>query len=479
MNLLFKNTEDAIFIYNLKDKEIIRRNPAFTRMFGYDANDRLHVTCLIPPDRQFEFNKLIYQLAEGQSIVDFKTVRKREDGSYIDVSMTVSPMHNVTGELLCAAIIRDISDQTKAERELKKAKKELQEIMEEYRGLIFKFKKEKNDFVYTLMDGKVLYERNDDPKKFIGRPVQEAYQCSQGDLFNKYNERAWLGEEVEFQFEDENGMVFLTSLKPIWQQGQVTEVLGNVVDITSLIKAEELLRRTEKLSVVGELAAGFAHEIRNPLTTLKGFLQLIQLDADEKNMNYVKIMLNEIDRLEMITNEFMVVAKPQAVKYEMEDMEQMIESVTQFLQPQALLNNIEMINLVEGPLEKICCDPHQMRQVFINIYKNAMEAMPSGGMITTNLALNTNYMTISITDQGGGIPAELIPKLGEPFYTLKEKGTGLGLMVSKKIIETHGGELQIESETNVGTTMTIYLPIDSIYKGENKLLERQKEGEIV
>ena len=223
---------------------------------------------------------------------------------------------------------------------------------------------------------------------------------------------------------------------------------------------EELLRQTEKLSVVGELAAGFAHEIRNPLTTIKGFLQLIKKETDEKNLEYMSIMLNEIDRLEMITNEFMVVAKPQVANYQKEDLQLFTEGVISFLSPQALLKNVEMAMFVKQDIPFVYCDRNQLKQVLINIYKNAMEAMSNGGKITTEMSIEGRFVTISITDQGTGIPESLIPRLGEPFYTLKEKGTGLGLMVSRKIIESHQGSLIIKSKVNVGTTMIIKLPAD-------------------
>ncbi|MDT8862344.1 ATP-binding protein [Alkalihalobacillus sp. MEB130] len=460
LELLFKNTEDAIFIYELNTKKIIRRNPAFTKMFG-DGSEKVDtVDSLIPLQKKEEFEQLITKLKQGQSIVDFKTVRQRQDHSLLDVSMTVSPMKSNNNEVLCAAIIRDVSKQIEAEQELKRTKREFQEIIEQYQGVIFKFKKEKGRFVYTLLNGKIIHEKGKLPELLIGLPVEEMYDTKQESLLDMYNERAWQGEEVEFQFEDTKGASFLASLKPIiGEKGQIVEVMGTAVDITKLIKTEELLRRTEKLSVVGELAAGFAHEIRNPLTTLKGFLQLIKMEADSKNKEYVSIMLNEIDRLEMITNEFMVVAKPQVAKYEMGNIEQIIENVILFLQPQAILNSIEMKTVIEGPSKEIYCDKHQLRQVFINMYKNAMEAMPNGGMIVTKLTMYEEYVSIEIIDEGSGIPEDLIPKLGEPFYTLKEKGTGLGLMVSKKIIESHQGTLQVESRINVGTTMKIELPV--------------------
>jgi PAS domain S-box-containing protein len=461
LELLFKNTDDAIFIYKLHSKQLIQRNPAFTRMFGYGEDEPLSVDCLVPKELKSEYEQLLQNLAEGQSIVDYKTKRQRADRHLLDVSMTVSPMRSQDGEILCASIIRNVTEQRKAEKELQETRRELQETLAQHQGIIFKFKKVDNQFIYTLIEGKILRESGVLPEEVIGLPVQSMALTNDTELFERYNERAWQGEAIEFQYEGAEGYIYLASLIPIKREGEIVEVLGTVVDITTLIKTEELLRRTEKLSVVGELAAGFAHEIRNPLTTIKGFLQLIKQETDEKKLEYMAIMLNEIDRLEMITNEFMVVAKPQVTNYQMEDLQVFTEKVIQFLQPQALLKDVEMVLKVNQSLPQVYCDRNQLRQVFINLYKNAMEAMPSGGQITTVLTVEDDHLLISITDQGIGIPENLIPRLGEPFYTLKEKGTGLGLMVSRKIIESHHGTLTIDSKINVGTTMTIRLPINT------------------
>ncbi|ARK29107.1 MASE3 domain-containing protein [Halalkalibacter krulwichiae] len=458
---LFKNTDDAIFIYNLNDKVLVRRNPAFTKMFGYDEHEPLTVNELIPEERNEEFFQLIEVLKSGKSIIDYKTVRQDKKKRLIDVSMTVSPIKRFEGEILCASILRNITEQTKAQKALQEARQELQETIAQHHGIIYKFKKIDNEFIITLIDGKLLSENNILPGKLIGKPIDILYNDYEAERLSTYNERAWQGEKLEYQFElPSDDLIFLATLEPITRNGEIVEVLGNVIDITTLIKTEELLRRTEKLSVVGELAAGFAHEIRNPLTTIKGFIQLIEKEKNEKNAEYINIMLNEIDRLEMITNEFMVVAKPQVINYQMECVQAFIKDVTQFLQPQALLKNVEMKLVVDQEIPHIYFDRNQMRQVLINLYKNSMEAMKSGGMITTHVTIVEQFVSIAIADEGAGIPENLIPRLGEPFYTLKEKGTGLGLMVSKKIIDTHQGSLLIKSELNVGTTMTIMLPIN-------------------
>ncbi len=466
LQLIFDRTEDAILVCDLRTKMIIRTNPAFKKMFGFMDDYPLEIDRITPINKKGEFEFVSNELCAGRSVVNYKTTRLRSDLTKIDVSMTISPMKEKENVLLCSVIMRDISEQKKAERELQKARMELEETLEQYQGIIFKYKKENDQFIYSLINGKLFRKGGNKPELVVGQAVETFYPFTDSKLdlekFLINNKKAWDGEEIEFQFENGNGCVFHVILKPIKQDGTVVEVIGNVVDITKLIQTEELLRKSEKLSVVGELAAGFAHEIRNPLTTIKGFLQLIGTEADEKVKDYVKIMQNEIVRLEMITNEFMVVAKPQVSKYQLEDIQSIIEDVISFLSPQALLNSIEIKTSVRGNTPQLYCDKHQMKQVLINIYKNAMEAMPNGGVITTDLTVVKDRVLIVIKDQGCGIAEELLPRLGEPFYTLKEKGTGLGLMVSKKIIESHEGFLHIESKINIGTTMTIELPIKTI-----------------
>lgn len=231
-------------------------------------------------------------------------------------------------------------------------------------------------------------------------------------------------------------------------------------DVTERKEMELQLRKSDTLNVVGELAAGIAHEIRNPMTALKGFIQLLQGSIDGDYSMYFNVIMSELKRIESIITEFLVLAKPQAVQYKQNDICKIMQDTIDLISAQAMMHNVQIIADFERALPPVYCEPNQLKQVFINILKNAIEVMPKGGDITVRIARAGCHVRISITDQGCGIPKDKIKKLGEPFYTTKERGTGLGLMVSYKIIEEHQGKIDVESEVGVGTTFHITLPIE-------------------
>ncbi|MGI2296881.1 ATP-binding protein [Paenibacillus sp. GXUN7292] len=228
-------------------------------------------------------------------------------------------------------------------------------------------------------------------------------------------------------------------------------------DMRSRNKMEELLRRSEKLTTVGQLTAGVAHEIRNPLTTLRGFLQL-QQQSKKLNMSHVSLMLSELDRINLIVGEFLILAKPQATKFVIKDVRDVLHDVLIFLDSEAHLHNVEFRTSFTTESCSISCEENQLKQVFINLFKNAIEAMPNGGAIHITIVKRSQHISISIRDEGIGIPEDIIEKIGDPFFTAKESGTGLGIMVSQRIINTHQGTLDIDSQVNFGTTVRLTLP---------------------
>ncbi|MFE8703590.1 PAS domain S-box protein [Cytobacillus sp. FJAT-54145] len=231
-------------------------------------------------------------------------------------------------------------------------------------------------------------------------------------------------------------------------------------DITDKLNMEEQLRKSDTLNVIGQLAAGIAHEIRNPMTALKGFIQLLEDSFKEEHSMYFSVITTELNRIDSIINEFLILAKPQAVMFVEKDVAKIMQETVDLLSAQAVLHNVQFNMVLGNEIPSIYCEPNQLKKVFINIIKNAIEVMPTGGIITIIMKETDDHKVhISIRDEGSGIPDEKLKRLGEPFYTTKERGTGLGLMVTYKIVEEHEGNIQVESELGVGTTFNIYLPL--------------------
>lgn len=266
----------------------------------------------------------------------------------------------------------------------------------------------------------------------------------------------WVGE---LKNRKKNGEFFseMVSILPIINdQGETLHYLRISEDMTEQKNTLELLHKSEMLSAVGQLAAGIAHEIRNPLTALKGFTKLLDRDTNKKQ--YTQIMASELERIETIISELLMLARPQKLHFENVDVIRVLQEVIMLLDPQTLLNNVEIVTKIARDIPPIRCIQNQLKQVFINLIKNGIEAMPHGGDLIIKVRLNEdNDIWMSFIDHGVGISEDKIAKLGSPFYTTKEDGTGLGLMVSYKIIENHQGSIKIHSVLGKGSTVDIIL----------------------
>ncbi|MDQ1004417.1 PAS domain S-box-containing protein [Neobacillus niacini] len=235
------------------------------------------------------------------------------------------------------------------------------------------------------------------------------------------------------------------------------EVVGSYVvlkDITLIKRERQLL--SEKQAAAGQLAAGIAHEIRNPITAIKGFVQLM-MSEHKGETTYYNIVESEINRVEMILKELMVLAKPTKIHYQELDIQRLLDKVLTLMESQTLLNNVEVIKNFHTLEVSVVGDENQLKQVFINYIKNAIEAMPDGGKLVVEGIHVNECVHIRIIDEGSGIPPDILERISEPFFTTKEHGTGLGMLVSNEIIEEHKGKINILSNTE-GTSIEVILP---------------------
>ncbi|TDL30680.1 PAS domain S-box protein [Jeotgalibacillus sp. S-D1] len=274
-------------------------------------------------------------------------------------------------------------------------------------------------------------------------------------------EQALKGNDIK-QFEsvlshkDGRELSVLINLSAIRSEQDVIIGIALIIqDLSNRKLTENLLKKSEQLALIGQLAAGVAHEIRNPLTTLKGFLQLMA--EEQRDSPYIEILQKELNRIEFITGELLTLAKPQVTAFKQMSLDEIIYDSVQFISMEAVKHAVD-IELVTEKID-ISCEGHQLKQVFLNLFMNAIEAMPNGGNLTVVLKKVNQTARILITDTGIGIEESRLRKLGEPFYSTKEKGTGLGLMICRNIIESHEGTFEIQSGVGVGTSVSITLPI--------------------
>lgn len=222
----------------------------------------------------------------------------------------------------------------------------------------------------------------------------------------------------------------------------------------------------EKMEILSHLSASISHEIRNGLTGAKGFMQLLrEVESDSKKRKYIGFALDELERSEGIIRDFLTFAKPAPEKIEDINMKDLINHLIELTTPLSNMNSVE----IEEKLQPfwIKGESKIVQQAFLNIIKNAIEAMPSGGKLIIAMNLNEDMLVISIEDSGVGMGSEQIERLGKPYFTTKgQKGTGLGMMVAFRVIEELNGKIKVTSQKGLGTTFTIYLPC-ALHKNED------------
>ncbi|KNB70064.1 PAS domain-containing sensor histidine kinase [Brevibacillus reuszeri] len=587
LKAFFHYTTDTISISDM-DGDIILVNQAFENYYGWSMEEvHQSPSCFIPDDLIIETRQLFEAVRSmGVHITNYETIRKRKDGTLIDVTLSATPIVNEEGTIIGASCItRDITDRKKTEEALKATEakyrllidhtQDIVSIYDETLKLIYVSPSIEQQLgylpeEYTSLTGLDILHPEDQPLllakqqeildtkqplqfearvqdkdgrwisfEIRGIPfvndsgtVQNIMLVSRNVMERKHSEAALLKSEekhriiaehtddfimitdingdvvylspsherihgnrkqsgivtlidvhtddrplvvehfkkllatkepqtCEFRYHCVDGSMIVLESKGVPIFSPTGECDGFIIvsrDITERRNNEDLLRKTEKLSMIGELAAGIAHEIRNPLTALKGFVQLLYPTLNDKKM-YADIMLSELERINFIVSELLVLAKPQNVQIRHLSLVGLLENVLALLASEANLKNIHFhTSFPEAPI--IAGEEIQLKQVFLNIIKNSIEAIAGQGEIhVSTRLLASNQVIVRLADNGCGISEDIMPRLGEPFFTTKENGTGLGLMISSKIIKDHHGSLHISSHKEEGTVIEITLPI--------------------
>ena len=286
-------------------------------------------------------------------------------------------------------------------------------------------------------------------------------------------------ENRELTFFSDDGSVTVRASSSIFhsQDGEMLGALMVLTDITALKKLELQIRRSDRLASLGTLSAGMAHEIKNPLVSIKTFAQLLPeryQDSDFRD-TFSKLIGHEIDRIDSLVNQLLTFARPAKPHLKPVHVHEIIETSLQLLGHRLYQKDIKLVRSAEAKVDTIRADADQLEQVFLNFFLNAMDAMKRGGELSVSTEIRTDdqwfaaigqkngdtpeILRITIRDNGEGIRSEDLVHVFDPFFTTKDYGTGLGLSVVHAIVQEHGGQIEVESELSKGTAFHILLPL--------------------
>ena len=304
-----------------------------------------------------------------------------------------------------------------------------------------------------------------------GRPWREVFNWhpSQQDDERMLDATANLRVEVECKRADGNRLILGMTLAPLQEQGKETGLVGVFKDLTQIRDLEEEMRRKEWLASLGEMSAGMAHEIRNPLGALAGAMQMLRKDlhADETSQRLMDIAVREATRLDTIITEFLQYARPPALNLAEFDLNKVLAETLDLVQHEARKRtNIKIVTAPAAGALPGQVDQDQMKQVFWNLATNAFDAMPKGGQLTITTGSRkidisgrkADVVEISFQDTGEGIPKKNLDKIFLPFFTTKKHGSGLGLAAVHRIVDLHGGWIKVDSREGQGSRFVVCLP---------------------
>ncbi len=304
--------------------------------------------------------------------------------------------------------------------------------------------------------------------ELLDRPLWESLQDAEmSDFFRNVleSEESAIDREFDIDYNGRTRLISITVTPFVSKAG----IIGNIIhleDITEKRRREAQLRRAESLASLTTLAAGVAHEIKNPLAAISIHIQLMQKmlktekPVDKPDMEHHLAVVNEeIDRLNKIVVDFLFAVRPMDVELRDGDPAQPVREVADLLRSEAESKGIHLSLKIPDKIPRIMLDSRYLKQALLNLAKNAISAMENGGTLGLGVTADSQDVFITVSDTGTGIPEDVLPKIFEPYFTTKDTGTGLGLTITFKIIKEHQGDISVASKVGEGTTFTITLPI--------------------
>ncbi len=476
--LLFEGAGDAIFIAEAEGEkrgDIVDANPAAAEMHGYSMQELLNlnlVNDLDTLDAAKEAPERIKRILSGEWI-KAEIPHRKKDGTVFPVEASAGLL-TYMGRKYILAIDRDISARKKIENEILQAKNDWEETFDTIRDMITVHDKEFN-----------IIHANRAAKEFLALPPLDVVKAKCYAYFHGKDcppencptcECFKTKEPASFEFfEPHFDKYFEVRAMPRFDsKKEMTGLIHVVRDITERKRVQETLQRAEQMKLVGEWAAGLAHEIKNPLAGIKVSVQVLREEPNisEEDRAIASKAVDEIGRIESLIRSLLDFARPPKPQLMAVDLNDIIDKILSFgLKDPSLLSNvtaaIDISKDFDEHLPETLADPMQLKQAFLNLMLNAIQAMPNGGTLTVRTSYDEKqgFIRITISDTGTGMDKQTLDKVFEPFFTTKAKGTGLGLAITQRLIEQQGGQIHVESTPGTGTLFTILLKAEQ-YKSK-------------
>jgi len=461
--LLVDQSLDGIVVLDV-DAKVVEANQSFAEMLGYTLEE-VHKLHTWDWDKIFPRKKI---LEMGRNVdkkgLHLETRHTRKDGSAIDVDISINAAM-FGGQKLIFCVERDITERKKMEEALKLAAEEWRETFDSISDAISIHDRDYKILRANKAFADIFHKK---PRQIIGGHCYELHSGEKPISGCPHKQTLATKEPAEVEFyESHLGKYLHESTSPIFdEKGEVVSTVHITRDITEQKQQNEQLMMADRLASIGELAAGTAHELNNPLTSVIGFSQLVmEKDIPDDIREDLKIIHNEAQRAAGVTKNLLTFARKQAPVKQLNQINNIIEDVLKLRAYEHKVNDIEVQRQLAPDLPEIKVDSFQMQQVFLNIIINAeyfMIEAHNKGTLTITTKKRNGSVRISIADDGPGIPPENLSQLFNPFFTTKEtgKGTGLGLSICHGIVSEHGGQIYARSQPGKGATIVIELPIN-------------------
>ncbi|MDH3826358.1 MAG: PAS domain S-box protein [Desulfobacterales bacterium] len=474
---LFEHVACGVFISS-KEGKFLNANHALLDMLGYDEKDEfLNIDIAndlyVRPEERQKFKKMIER--DGR-VIDYEVEFKRKDGSTVPVLLTGHARYDQQGNVIgYEGLNLDITRRKLMERQLKEAHDFINKIIQS----------SPNSITATDMKGNIL---------IWNRAAEETIGYKAADVIGKMNIQKIYPDEMarkvmQMLRKPEQGGVGRLNAHPMVymrQDGTVIEgtlsaaiiydssgneiaTVGSFVDLKERLEMERALRRTqeqllqsEKLAAMGRLTSQIAHELNNPLYGIMNTLELLktEISPESKRRKILEMALSETVRLSELLRKMLSFSKPDQEEKQAVDLNTVLDEILILHEKQLQENDIKIKTFFAEALPQISASKNQLRQVFLNLVANARDAMPSGGTLSVKTVADKETVKIEISDSGVGIKEEHIKKIFDSFFTTKDtvKGVGLGLSVCYGFIKDHGGDIEVKSKENEGTTFSITFP---------------------